>query len=398
MKFAWKPAPPLSVEDYRRRARRKVPDMVWAYVDGGSDDMATLRENRDAFADWDLRARCLTGNEGTGLGVEFAGRHLDLPVFLCPTGMTGLAHWTGEAAAARAAESAGTTAVISTSSSYTPEEIAAVTDRPHTFQLYAATDPRTGTREMTEGFLRRARNAGFTALAVTVDVPVHGNREREKRTGMGVPPTLRPRGIVDGALHPGWAWGFVRHGRTSGKMLVDGGGRGPVRGAKAGVESVKQLYRVMRPELNWDDFSWMRDQWKGPLSIKGVLDPEDAAIAVDRGADAVWVSNHGGRQLDGARAAVRALPAVVDRVGDRVPVYLDSGIRRGTDVVKALALGATAVGIGRPYIYGLAADGERGVRGVLEILRQEISRTLTLMGVADVQDLTRDHVVPRHSI
>jgi isopentenyl diphosphate isomerase/L-lactate dehydrogenase-like FMN-dependent dehydrogenase len=378
---------PISVEDYRGLARKALPNMVWPYIDGGADDLTTLRSNRQSFARWALSPQVLTGNEGTELGVEIAGEKLDVPVFLSPTGLTGLAHWSGEVAAAQAAERAGTRAIISTAASYTPEEVSRATAANHFFQLYAAASTEGPARALSESFIDRADNAGYSALVITVDVPIPGNREGEMKYGMGVPPTLTPARVLHALTKPKWCYNLLRHQRISARMLVDSGG------PKAAVDSAKAQYRLLRPELNWDDFSWMREQWKKPLYIKGVLDPEDASKAVGLGADGVIVSNHGGRQLDGVLSAVDALPAVVDRVGGRVPVFLDGGIRRGTDVVKALCLGATAVGIGRPYVYGLAAGGAGGVQRVIEILRDEVARTLTLMGCANIKDLNRSRLI-----
>jgi isopentenyl diphosphate isomerase/L-lactate dehydrogenase-like FMN-dependent dehydrogenase len=218
-------------------------------------------------------------------------------------------------------------------------------------------------------------------------VPARSNRESERRTGMGMPPILNPQGLFNAAFKFRWWFDFLAHNRLAARMLVDG------KGAQAGVESVEVQYSLQRPDLDWDDFAWIRANWEGQVFIKGVLHPDDAEKAVDLGADGVMVSNHGGRQLDFSQASLDALPAIVERVGHRVPVLLDGGVRRGTDVVKALCLGATAVGIGRPYIYGLSADGQRGVEHVLEIFREEIATTLTLLGVSSVRDLGPEYLV-----
>ncbi|NRI66895.1 alpha-hydroxy-acid oxidizing protein [Rhodococcus sp. MS16] len=381
---------PITVADYRERARKALPAMIWAYVDGGAEDELTLRANVDDFDKWALRSRVLTGNEGQGLTAKVGNTALDLPVFLSPTGMTGLIQWTGERAAARAAERVGTRAVISTASSYTVEEIADATSENHFFQLYPWTSVRTG-ESLAKKFIDRAHHAGYSALFVTVDVPVTGNREGERKRGMGIPPTLSPSRVLDAARKPRWAYNFLKHQRISSRMLVD------ERGAAAAVRSAQKQVSLLRPELCWDDLAKIRDLWDGPMYVKGILDPDDAAAAVRLGADGIVVSNHGGRQLDSALSSIEALPAVVDRVGGSggVPVYLDGGIRRGSDVVKALALGATAVGIGRPYVYGLAVGGEDGVAHVLEIFREEIARTLTLMGVRDIAELDRSHIMRR---
>jgi isopentenyl diphosphate isomerase/L-lactate dehydrogenase-like FMN-dependent dehydrogenase len=379
---------PISVEDYRRLARRKLPSMVWAYVEGGAEDGATIRGNRDAYARWTLRPRVLTGLKRNSLAVNVCGTQLSLPVFLAPTGLTALTHWSGEPAAARAAENARTRAIISTSASYSPEEVARGTRENHWFQLYPWGDPNRS-RELAKSFIKRAYNAGFECLFLTVDVPVVGNRETERRHGMGLPPTLTPLRVIDAARRPDWSYHFVRHGRIAPALMVDDGAR------RTAVDDAKRQLSLLRPEIDWDDFAWMREEWRDrPLFVKGVLHPADAAHAVDLGADGVLVSNHGGRQLDGALSSLDALPAIAEAVGGRVPVLLDGGVRRGSDVIKALCLGATAVGIGRSYLYGLAAHGEAGVGHVLEILREEISRTLTLLGCESVDDLSRDYLIP----
>lgn len=379
------PRAPITVEDYRRTARRALPSMVWAFVDGGAEDELTLRANTSAFDDWILRPRVLTGNVGADLRASLGSATLELPVYLSPTGMTGLTHWRGEVAAARAAERAGTRAVVSCAASYTVEEIADATEERHGFQLYPFTSRRTG-EPMAQMFLDRARRAGYDALFVTVDVPVPGNRERERKHGMGAPPTLTAARMLEAATKPRWSANLLRHQRMAARMLVD------ERGADAAVRSAAAQQGLMQPDMTWEDLARVRDLWPGPMYVKGILEPDDAEAAVRLGADGVVVSNHGGRQLDGVAASLDALPAIVDRLGPSTPVYLDGGIRRGSDVVKALALGATAVGIGRPYLYGLATDGEAGVGGVLEIFRQEISRTLTLLGCASVAELDRSHL------
>jgi isopentenyl diphosphate isomerase/L-lactate dehydrogenase-like FMN-dependent dehydrogenase len=379
---------PITVEDYRRLARRALPNMVWAYVEGGAEDHRTLAANRVAFDRWALRTQVLTGHEAKDLSVEVAGVPLSMPVLLAPTGVAGISHWTGDVGASTAAEQAGTRAILSTSSSYSIEEVAAATAEDHFFQLYPWADLNTGARALTESFIDRAKRAGYRALFVTVDVPVHGNRETDRRHGMGAPPVLTPGRILSAAIRPRWWYHFLRDQRMSARNLVDEGG------ASAAVRSVQAQYRFMRPELDWSDFEWMREQWGGLLYIKGVLDAGDAVRAVDLGADGIVVSNHGGRQLDGAVASLDALPAIVAAVDGRAEVLLDSGVRRGSDVVKALCLGAKAVCIGRPYLYGLAARGPEGVAHVLRIFREEISRVMTLMGVARLEDLDRSWLIP----
>jgi isopentenyl diphosphate isomerase/L-lactate dehydrogenase-like FMN-dependent dehydrogenase len=382
---------PFTVEDYRRLARRRIPDMVWAYVDYGAEDLATLDANRSAFARYAFRRRVLTGKEATDLSTRVAGSELSLPVLLSPLGSVGLSHWTGERGVAQAAERAGTVSVVSTASTYSFEEVAAGTERDHFFQLYPWADLQTGRHDLTLSLMERARTAGYRAMFVTVDVAMPGNREAERRLGMGHPPVLTPGRVLNAALKPRWWAAFLRHRRMSLRNLIE------ENGARAAVASVETQYRMMRAELNWDDFAWLREHWKGPLFIKGVVDARDAERAVDLGADGVVVSNHGGRQLDGDVAALDALPAIAAKVGQRAEVLLEGGVRRGSDVVKALCLGATAVCVGRPYVYGLGAAGPAGAEHVVRIFREEIARVMTLMGVDSLADLDPSWLVPSNA-
>ncbi len=371
----------ITVEDYRRAARRRLPSMVWTYVDGGADDLHTLAANRSAFDGWWLRPSVLTGHDTHRLATTAAGLELSMPVMLAPTGFTGLTRWSGDLDATRAAQRRGTRYALSTTSSWSLEEVADAADREHVFQLYP------GTGGVAADLMRRAWAAGYGTLFVTVDVPVKGNREGERKLGMGIPPTLTPRRALNFARHPRWTYEMLRHQRVAGANVGTGGG---VAGAARSVEIAER--ELMQSRLNWDDLAWMREQWRGRLYLKGVLRAEDAARAVDLGCDGVVVSNHGGRQLDHSPPTLGVLPEIVDEVGHRAEVILDGGIRRGTDIVTALALGARAVLVGRPYVYGLAVAGEEGVVGVLDILRDELERALTLVGVRDVADLDRSHV------
>jgi isopentenyl diphosphate isomerase/L-lactate dehydrogenase-like FMN-dependent dehydrogenase len=392
LRFQWRgTTSPQNVEDFRDRARRALPEMVWTYLEYGAEDLVTLDANRSAFDRYRLRSRVLPGAACTDLGVTIGGQQLSAPILLAPTGLVGLVHWRGELGAAQGAERAGTLAITSTAATYSFSEVAAGTTRPHFAQLYAWADPVTGSHELTDTLVTAARNAGAGALVVTVDVPVPGNRERERRRGMGNPPVVTPRRIVQGALKPRWAAGVLRHRRIAMKNLVD------AVGLDAVASSLNLHQRMTRPELSWSDLEWVRARWPGVLYVKGVLDADDAARMVDLGADGVIVSNHGGRQLDGAVATLDALPAIAARVGDRSEVLLDGGIRRGSDIVKALCLGAKAVCLGRSFLYGMAADGPRGVTSVVNLLRDEMSRTLTLAGVRSLRDLNREMLVPRET-
>ena len=374
----------LSVEDYHRAARRRLPDMVWHYVDGGADDLVALNDNRTAFDQWSLVPHQLVTSTERDLTTKVAGVSLELPVLLGPTGFTGLSRWDGDLGAARAAANQGTRYVLSSASSWSIEDVAAASAVEPFFQLY----PRAG--GMTEELMKRAKAAGMPVLVVTVDVPTRGNREGERRHGMGIPPVMTPRRLLNSVRHPRWAYDIVVHQRVGGPNYV------AERGVTAAVESASiQDREFMQGGLNWDDLAWIRDNWQGPMYVKGIMRAQDAVRSVELGAEGVIVSNHGGRQLGSAPGGLEALPAVVDAIGDRAEVLMDGGIRRGSDVVKALALGARAVLIGRPYIYGLAVDGQQGVEDVLRILRNEIDQTMALVGVASTGELNRSHITPR---
>jgi isopentenyl diphosphate isomerase/L-lactate dehydrogenase-like FMN-dependent dehydrogenase len=382
---------PVSTADYRKLARRSLPKMVWAYVDGAAEDHVTERANREAFSRYALRRRALTGKYASRLSVTVAGTQLKLPIVLAPTGLTGVAHWQGECAAARGAETAGTVATVSTASSWSLEEVAAKAGRAHWFQLYPWARSDAGQHDLMASLLDRAQRSGYGVLVVTVDVPVAGNREDERRTGMGPDSIVTPARLAEALGHPRWLYGFLRHQRITMRNLE------AVSGFAGHRSSIAEFTRLLRPQLCWDDLVWVREQWDGPLLVKGILEADDAERAVEIGADGVIVSNHGGRQLDGAVATLDALPAIVAQVGDRAQVLLDGGIRRGTDVIKALCLGADAVCIGRPYVHGLAAAGSDGVADVLKILRDETRRAMTLMGVDRIEDLDRSWIVPAAS-
>lgn len=373
----------VTVEDYRNAARRRVPKMVWSYIDEGADELYTLTGNRDAFTRWRLRSKVLTGVGTPDLATSVAGVPLSMPVLLAPTGFLGLANWKADINAARAAEKRGTRFVVSTATTWSLEEIREASPIDHFFQLY----PREG--QVATNLMRRAWQAGYRVLMVTVDVPTIGNREAERRNGMGIPPVITPRNLVNIACYPRWIYEVLRHQRIGGRNLVDRGG------VAAAVESAGiQAREMVQSTLNWDDLRWMREQWKGKLFVKGILDPHDAEQAVRLGADGIVVSNHGGRQLDHALPSLDALPAVVSAVGGRAEVLLDGGVRRGSDVIKAVALGAKAVMIGRPYVYGATAAGQPGVEAILEIFRSEIERNLTLMGCPAISELDSDWVIP----
>jgi isopentenyl diphosphate isomerase/L-lactate dehydrogenase-like FMN-dependent dehydrogenase len=387
-KYRLRNRPPLiTVEDFRDRARKALPSMVWSYVDFGAESNSTMESNRNAFARYAFRTRVLAGAKPENLNVTIAGKRISLPVLLAPIGLAGLVNWSGELGAAQAAERCGTVSIVSTSSTYTFEEIASGTSSDNFFQLYPCSDEG-GIETLTERLMVRALDAGYAAMFVTLDVQALGNRESERKQGVGNPPVLTPSRILSAAVRPRWWFNFLFRQRISAKNLLD------QKGARAAMTSTSTLAKMFNPELNWDHLAWMRETWKGPLFVKGILSADDAERAADLGVDGVVVSNHGGRQLDGAVATLDALPAIAQRVGGRVQVILDGGVRRGSDVVKALCLGADAVCVGRPYVYGLAVSGSAGAERVVEIFREEIQRTLTLMGVRDLKELDASWLVP----
>lgn len=356
--------------------------MVWAYVENGADGERTLRGNEEAFARWRLRQRVLTGVGEVSLGTEVAGTTLALPVMLAPTGLAGAAHWSGDLGAARAAEARGTRLVLSSASAYSLEEVAEGTSESHWFQLYPWAN-----RQLIGSLVDRAEEAGYAALVVTVDVPVYGNRLGERRVGMAVPPTITPGAAAGAMVRPAWLYGLLRHRRISLKNLE------PVAGRSDPLGSLAVQSENLTAGTTWEELAWLRDRWRGPLLVKGVLDPDDAERIAELGVDGIVVSNHGGRQLDGALASLEALPAIAARVGHRVDLLLDGGVRTGADVVMARALGAKACLIGRAMLYGLAGGGPDGVVQVLRILEEEIARTLALMGHASIDEVTRESLI-----
>jgi isopentenyl diphosphate isomerase/L-lactate dehydrogenase-like FMN-dependent dehydrogenase len=376
--------PPATVEDVRRLARKRLPRLAFDFIDGGADAELTLRGNAEAFERRTLRPRQLVGVETRDLSTTVLGVPVRMPVMIAPTGMSRVAGRGGDIAGARAAGRAGTVFSLSTMSSDSIEEVARAATGPLWFQLYLWRR-----RDVAERLVDRAHAAGYRALVVTVDAPLVGNRVRDVHNGFKMPPRIEPRTALDILRHPRWL--AQAPSAITFRNLTDldaGSTTGPMAHAKL----VNDL--LANPGANWGDLDWLRDRWKGSLVIKGILTAQDAERAVQGGVDGIVVSNHGGRQLDGAAASLDALEEVVDAVGDRAEVFLDSGVRRGTDVVKALALGARACLIGRPWLYGLAAGGESGVSTVLEILRSELDRALALLGRPSIAELDASVIFP----
>ena len=369
--------------DFRRIARRRLPAPVFHYLDGGADDEIALARNTEAFADYELLPSQLSDVSNIDLRTTVFGQAVNWPVMIAPTGASKLFHGSGETAVARAAEKSGIVYSLSTLSTATIEEVAAATAGPKAFQLYVFKD-----RGLTEDWLDRCREAGYTALQLTVDTPVAGNRERDFVYGFGAPPRSRLRQVVSFASHPGWLYRALV--RNDLEMVNITGGNEAARNWKGGIR--KYIDEQLERSLTWKDVEWLAGRWPGALVIKGVQSVEDCRKAADSGASAVMLSNHGGRQLESAPAPVDCIAAVADALRDRLEIICDGGIRRGNHVVKALALGASACSIGRGYLYALAAGGQSGVERALTLLRAEVERTMALAGCDSVGKLGRSHV------
>jgi L-lactate dehydrogenase (cytochrome) len=374
---------PASVSDYRAAAESRLPRLLFDYIDGGASDEVTLTANRRDFLAVRLRQRVLRDVASVDTRVPLLGRDMALPVVLGPVGLAGMMARRGEVQAVRAADAAGVPFCLSTVGLCSLEEVRRASPAPFWFQLYMMRD-----RGFVRELLQRARAARVETLVFTVDLAVVGARYRDTRNGMGggLSAWSRVRQAVNFAAHPRWLWDVALGGRP----LVFGNLAGRVANARHVGDFRAWIDSQFDPSVTWRDIEWLRGEWSGPLVIKGVLEPDDARRAADAGANAVVVSNHGGRQLDGAPSAVAMLPAVVDAVGDRAEVMMDGGIRGGHDVVKALALGARAVMLGRAWVWGLAARGEAGVSEVLALIRREMTVTLALAGVPRATDVTRE--------
>ncbi|MCW7538678.1 alpha-hydroxy-acid oxidizing protein [Aquabacterium sp. A7-Y] len=372
------PAPITCVEDLRRLARKRVPRAFFDYVDGGSYDEVTLRANRDDLARIALRQRVAINVEQRSTATTLAGEAATLPVALAPTGLTGLNWRNGEMLAARAAERFGVPFTLSTMSICSIEDVAGFVQRPFWFQLYVMRD-----RGFAASLIERARAARCSALVLTLDLQIQGQRHRDIRNGLSVPPRLTWANALDIARKPAWALGVLAGRRKS---------FGNLEGRIPGADSLSTLSQWIAgqfdPTLSWDDVEWVRKLWGGKLILKGILDVEDAKIAAGIGCDALVVSNHGGRQLDGAISSIRALPEIADALGGGTELLFDGGVRSGQDVLKAVALGARGCLIGRAFLYGLGAMGEAGVTSVLEILQRELDVSMALTGTRDVRQAT----------
>jgi isopentenyl diphosphate isomerase/L-lactate dehydrogenase-like FMN-dependent dehydrogenase len=374
----------VNVQDFRVLARRRLPKVVFDYLDGGAEDEITLRENRRAFEDVTFRPRHAVAFAECDLRTRVLGCDLALPLMLAPVGYSSVMHSRGEMAAARAAGESGTAYILSTISGVALEDVKAATSGPVFYQLYLL-----GGRTAAEAAIERARNSGFSGLFVTIDTAVAGMRERDFRNGMkeliGGSVLEKIRFSPQILVRPSWLMSFLRGGGVPVLPNVVIPGRGPMALTDVGTA-------LAQSTIVWDDLRWIRDVWHGPLIVKGVMTGDDARRAVDAGASAVVVSNHGGRQLDTVPASLRALPEIVSAVNGQIEVLMDGGIRRGADVVKALCLGARAVLCGRAYAYGLAAAGYAGVARALQILKADLDRTLRLLGCPTVRALDSSYI------
>lgn len=372
-----------NVEDFRRLAKRRLPGPVFDYIDGGADDEVTLRRSTAAFDDCDLVPGVLAGVADIDMSVTVMGRRIDMPLMLSPTAMQRLFHWEGERAVGRAVETFGTYFGISTIATVSMEEIGRTISTPKLFQLYVHRDPG-----LNRALVQRCKEAGFDAIALTVDSIVGGNRERDLRSGFTTPPRWTPRSLLSFAAHPGWTLDYLTHEKFALANLTDY----VIGGSSVAMGVADYMSSMFDPAMDWKAAEAIRADWGGPFALKGVISVADARRAVEIGASAIYVSNHGGRQMDGSRAPFDQLAEIVDAVGDKLEVICDGGIRRGSHVLKALSVGATACSGGRLYLYALAAAGQAGVERALGKLRDEIARGMRLMGVTRIDQLDRDNL------
>lgn len=373
------------IEDLRVIAKRRVPRMFYDYADSGSWTESTYRSNETAFQKIKFRQRVAVNMENRSLENTMIGENVTMPVALAPTGLTGMQHADGEILAARAAEKFGVPFTLSTMSICSIEDVAEHTSRPFWFQLYVMKD-----KGFVEHLINRAKAAKCSALVITLDLQILGQRHKDIKNGLSSPPKPTLTNLINLATKPYWCWHMLHTKRRTFGNIV---------GHASGVSDTSSLSawtsQQFDPALSWDDVAWIKDKWGGKIIIKGIMEPEDAHLAVKSGADALIVSNHGGRQLDGALPSIEALPAIVDAVGkDNIEIYLDSGVRSGQDVIRSVAMGARGVFIGRPFLYGLGAMGEAGVTKALEVIRNEADLTMAFCGLRNIKDVNKSILVP----
>ncbi|MDO4682795.1 MAG: alpha-hydroxy acid oxidase [Lautropia sp.] len=372
------------IEDLRLMAKRRVPKMFYDYADSGSWTESTYRANESDFQKIKFRQRVAVNMENRSLATTMIGEKVHMPVAIAPTGLTGMQHADGEILAARAAEKFGVPFTLSTMSICSIEDVAEHTTRPFWFQLYVMKD-----KDFIGRLIDRAKAARCSALVITLDLQILGQRHKDIKNGLSAPPKPTLLNMLNLATKPHWCLGMAKTKRRSFGNIV---------GHATGVSDMSSLSswtsQQFDPALSWDDVAWIKDRWGGKIIIKGIMEPEDAQLAVKSGADALVVSNHGGRQLDGALSSIEALPAIVEAVGNDIEVFLDSGIRSGQDVIRSIAMGAKGVFIGRAFLYGLGAMGEKGVTRALEIIYNEADLTMAFSGLRNIKDVTKDILVP----
>tara|TARA_Y100000590_G_scaffold346849_1_gene397268 strand:+ start:7567 stop:8718 length:1152 start_codon:yes stop_codon:yes gene_type:complete len=373
-------------DDFRKLAKKKLPSPIFHYIDGGSDDETTLKRNTESFNNYDLVPNVLTDVSKVDLSTTVLGQKIDFPLFLSATAMHRLYHHEGEKAPAKAAEKMGTMFGISTMATTSIEEIGKLTKGPKLFQLYIHRD-----RGLTDNLIERCKQSGFNSMCLTVDTVVAGNRERDHRTGFSTPPRLTLGSLLSFILHPQWSLNYLFHKKFRLENII----HMTDKGSSIDKSIMDYINEQFDPSMNWKDAEYCVKKWGGPFALKGIMSVEDAKRAVDIGCSAVMISNHGGRQLDGSRAPFDQLAEIVDAVGDKIEVILDGGVRRGTHVLKALALGAKACSFGKGYLFALGAGGQRGVESVLQRMHDEIKRDMILMGCRSVKELNRSKIVYR---
>ena len=373
-------------DDYRKLAKKKLPSPIFHYIDGGADDEVTLKRNTESFNSCDLVPNVLSDVSSVDLSTTVLGQKIDFPLFLSATAMHRLYHHHGERATAKAAEKMGTMFGISTMATTSIEDIGKLTNGPKLFQIYIHKD-----RGLTDNLIERCKQSGFNSLCLTVDTVVAGNRERDHRTGFSTPPRLTLSSLLSFALHPGWSLNYL----LSSKFKLENIIHMTDKGSSIDKSVIDYINEQFDPSMNWKDAEYCVKKWGGPFALKGVMSVDDAKKAIDIGCSAIMISNHGGRQLDGSRAPFDQLSEIVDAVGDKIEVILDGGIRRGTHVLKALALGAKACSFGKGYLFALGAAGQKGVESILQKMKAEINRDMILMGCKSVKELNRSKIVFR---
>jgi L-lactate dehydrogenase (cytochrome) len=373
----------LTIHDLQQKARRRVPRMFYDYADSGSWSESTYRANEADFQSILFRQRVAVDMTNRSLATTMVGQDVSMPVALAPTGLTGMQHPDGEIIGARIAKAMGVPFTLSTMSICSIEDVAEATKAPFWFQLYVMRD-----RDFIANLIDRAKAANCSALVVTLDLQILGQRHKDLRNGLSAPPKFTLGSILQMAVRPQWCLGMLGTKRRTFRNII---------GHAKNVGDLSSLStwtaEQFDPQLNWNDIAWIKERWGGKLILKGIMDPDDARMAVATGADAIVVSNHGGRQLDGAPSSIAMLPSIVDAVGDQIEVHFDGGIRSGQDVMRAMCLGAKGTYIGRAWLYGLGADGERGVTRALEIIRKELDITMAFCGERQITNVGRLNLV-----